>query len=204
MELSINTFKKFFPNAKEPVRWVLSLNELLAEGDITTPKRLASFLAQCGHESANFTCLSENLNYSADALKRVFPKYFKDVNPLDYARKPEKIANRVYANRMGNGSESSGDGWKYRGRGLIQLTGKSNYQRFADYQRNQDLVNNPDLVSNQYKYAILSAIWFWNINNLNNYADKEDLRTMTQRINGGFNGLESRTALYTKIINNLV
>ncbi len=199
MELTTKAFSSVFPRAKSPELWVDTLNKVLPEYEIDNENRVAAFLAQCGHESAGFTAFQENLNYSADALKRVFPKYFKDVNPEDYARKPEKIANRVYGNRMGNGSESSGDGWKYRGRGLIQLTGKNNYQRLADYFRNQELVKHPDLVCNNIEYCVLSAVWFWTVNNLNILADKEDLTTMTKRINGGTNGLEDRIYLYTKI-----
>lgn len=158
------------------------------------------FLAQCAHESAGFTVLTENLNYSAQALLKVFPKYFNSANVSEYARNPEKIANRVYANRMGN--NSNGDGWKYRGRGYIQLTGKNNYKSFAQYLKDenisgiQDPLDNPDELS-QMLCAMQSAVWFWNKNNLNVYADKDDISGCTKVINGGFNGLQERKTLYT-------
>lgn len=199
--LTVETFRSIFPRATNPSEWVLQLNRLLPQYGINTEKRISAFLAQTGHESAGYTALKENLNYSAQALNAVFPKYFKiagrDANL--YARKPEKIANVVYANRMGNGNEQSGDGWKFRGRGLIQLTGRTNYQRFANYINNQEVVETPDLVCS-YEYAILSAIWYWNLMNLNTYADKSDIKTMTKLINGGYNGLDERVKLFNKIL----
>ena len=156
-----------------------------------TPLRKAHFLAQVAHESGGLKYSAENLNYSAQGLRSVFGKYFKtnDIAAL-YARKPEKIANRVYADRMGNGNEASGDGWKFRGRGLIQLTGKDNYQQFAkDY--GIDCVNNPDLLLDP-QFALASACWFWQKRNLNTFADKDDIVMVTKRINGGVNGLNDR------------
>ena len=199
--MTSDQFKAIFPRASNPSEWVLQLNRLLPQYGINTEKRISAFLAQCGHESAGFTALKENLNYSAQALNAVFPKYFKNAgrDANLYARKPEKIANVVYANRMGNGNEQSGDGWKFRGRGLIQLTGRTNYQRFANYINNQEIMNNPDLVCS-YEYAILSAIWYWNLMNLNTYADKSDIKTMTKLINGGYNGLDERVKLFNKIL----
>lgn len=146
------------------------------------------FLAQCAHESMGFKVVKENLNYSAKALLTVFPKYFKNVNVNDYARNQEKIANRVYANRMGNSSESSGDGWKYKGRGLIQITGKANYIAFNHESDPQYL----ETING----AVESAIWFWNTNKLFN---TNDIKTLTKKINGGYNGLEDRIANYNKI-----
>ena len=139
----------------------------------------------------------ENLNYSSDALARVFRKYFSTREEADaYARQPEKIANRVYANRMGNGSEASGDGWKYRGRGLIQLTGRTNYQAFAEWVGDERVLDEPDLVSSE--YAVHSAVFFWDTNKLNTLADKDDVVGLTKRINGGENGLAHRRELLNK------
>lgn len=173
--------------------YIDALNKVLPENNIDTPLRVSHFLAQVIHESGHFRTNVENLNYSASALKSVFKKYFPtDELANQYARQPEKIANRVYANRMGNGNEASGDGWKYRGRGLIQLTGKNNYTACKDEMK-IDIVKNPDLLLVP-EYALKSACWFWNKNNLNQYADKDDIKTITKRINGGENGLSDREA----------
>ncbi len=173
--------------------YIDALNKVLPENGINTPLRVSHFLAQVIHESGHFKTNVENLNYSASALKSVFKKYFPtDELANQYARQPEKIANRVYANRMGNGPEASGDGYKYRGRGLIQLTGYNNYKHCRD-EMNMDIVKNPDLLLVP-EYALKSACWFWNDNNLNQYADKDDITTITKRINGGTNGLADREA----------
>lgn len=198
--MDIDTFKQIFPKASNPDTWVTCINDTFPLAELNTSNRIASFLAQCGHESAGFTILKENLNYSARALTTVFGKYFPNITIAEaYARKPEKIANRVYANRMGNGDEESGDGWKYRGRGLIQLTGKNNYQSFSYYISEPEIMNNPDLVSDKNEFALLSATWFWTVNKLNQYADKEDIKGITRVINGGYNGLSERMNLYYKI-----
>lgn len=192
-----DVFMKLFPRAKEGIFTALQKLPLY---DIDTKERVAMFLAQCGHESCGFSVLSENLNYSSKALRAVFCKYFKTQEEADkFARQPEKIANRVYANRMGNGPESSGDGWKYRGRGILQVTGKSNYQEFAKDFDKLEVIDNPDLLSTP-EYAVLSAIWFWIKNDLNKYSDAHDVKGATKRINGGFNGLEERNAIYQKIM----
>jgi putative chitinase len=167
--------------------------------DINTPVRQAMFLSQLAHESGNFKFVVENLNYSADALRRVFGKYFPTEELANqYARQPERIANRVYASRMGNGDEASGDGWKYRGRGLIQLTGKNNYASFSMQADNNALVE-PDLVT-QPELAVDSAGWFWTTNRLNQLADTGDVRAVSRRVNGGFNGLADREAKYNKLM----
>jgi putative chitinase len=158
-------------------------------------KRIASFLAQVAHESGGFNFTKENLNYSADGLQKVFGKYFPNADTATaYARQPEKIANKVYANRMGNGDEASGDGYKYCGRGLIQLTGKNNYTKYAAAVKKEltEAVSYLETPAG----AVSSAGWFWSTNNLNDYADKDDIIGMTKRINGGTNGLDDRTALY--------
>jgi len=172
-----------------------ALNEVMQEYQINTPLRISHFLAQILHESGHFKYKSENLNYSAAGLRKTFPKYFtNDVIANQYARKPEKIANRVYANRMGNGNEASDDGFAFRGRGLIQLTGKDNYTKCGQ-DLNIDLVKNPDLITSDPVTCVKTACWFWNKNKLNTYADNDDIKTITRKINGGVNGLDSRTLI---------
>ena len=172
---------------------------------INTPKRISHFLAQVNYESGYMNYIEEKFTYSAKRLLQVFPKYFKTVEEAnEYAYKPEKIANRVYANRMGNGSELSGDGWKYRGRGLIQLTGKNNYLKFSKcYNDSKIFVDNPDLLL-QPQFAVLSAFFYWDTHKLNDYiVDNVDdytiCKLLTKKINGGYNGLEERFRLYKKI-----
>ena len=173
--------------------WIDAINETFEKFDISTPERQACFLGQCAHESGGFTALSENLNYSAASLCRVWPKRFPTITDGQICeRNPEKIANRVYASRMGNGDEESGEGYAYRGRGLIQLTGKSNYEACGKA-LDVDLIENPDLVATP-QYAALSAGWFWNKNKLNAYADKGDMEGLTKKINGGTHGIEDRVA----------
>jgi len=175
--------------------WYSALNTILPDYEINTPQRVAAFLAQCAHESGNFTALHENLNYRAVTLRKVFPKYFPtDEMAEQYAQQPEKIANRVYGGRMGNGLEESGDGFRYCGRGLIQLTGKQNYTKFAE-SIDTPVEEVPEFLGT-FEGAIQSACWFWETNNLNQYADTGDILTMTKRINGGTIGLEDRTAHY--------
>ena len=173
-------------------KYLRPLNNALAAHAIDTPLRVAHFLAQVLHESGKLRWVKENLNYSAEALLRVFPRYFTRGQAQEYARKPQHIGNRVYANRMGNGNEASGDGYRYRGRGLIQLTGKNNYRSFSDW-INDDVVAAPDLVADQ--YAVHSAVFYWVENNINALADRDDVRAVTRRINGGLNGLSDRMAL---------
>jgi len=173
---------------------IAQIPDTAAKFNITTPLRLAHFLAQCGHESGGFKAVSENLNYGAKGLRGIFGKYFPtDALALQYERKPEKIANRVYSSRMGNGDEASGEGWKFRGRGYIQLTGKSNYASF-DKTVDDDIVGNPDLVAT--KYPLASAAFFFNNNSLWTICDKgADVATVTavtKRVNGGTIGLEDR------------
>ena len=175
--------------------WYKAISEILPEYEINTPKRVAAFLAQCAHESGGFIFLKENLNYKAASLRKVFPKYFPDdATAAAYANKPEKIANRVYANRMGNGDEASGDGWKYCGRGLIQLTGKNNYTFFA---ASLDIpVEEASEYLETFEGAVQSACFFWEQNKLNQWADAGDILTLTKRINGGTIGLEDRIKHY--------
>jgi putative chitinase len=191
--LTAEQFSELFPRCKDPDGWVDAMNEVFPAYEIDTPERIAAFIAQCGHESGGWRTFSENLNYSAKALNAVFGKYFARAgrDAEEYHRQPEKIANVVYANRMDNGDTDSGDGWRYRGRGPIQLTGKANYTAFSE-DMDVDAVDNPDIVSEDKEVALKSAIWFWNKNGLNRYADSGDIKTMTKRINGGYIGLEDR------------
>lgn len=178
-------------------KWTEPLKETFEKYNIDTAKRQAAFIGQCMHESAGFRTLEENLNYSAKALMTTWPSRFPNEEMANqYARNPEKIANKVYGGRMGNADESSGEGWKYRGRGIKQLTGKENYER-CGFGLGVDLVNNPDLLLEP-KYAALSAGWFWNKHGLNDLADKSDIETMTKRINGGLLGLDARKAAIQK------
>lgn len=198
MELTLEQLKQLLPKNPYVQHWHAALAQLLPEYEINTPQRIAAFIAQCSHESAGFTALKENLNYRPVTLRKIFPKYFpSDELANAYCNMPNKqeaIANRVYANRMGNGPEESGDGYKYCGRGLIQLTGKDNYTWFA-----ASLDISPEEASEYlgtFEGAAQSACWFWETNNLNQWADKGDILTLTKRINGGTIGLDDRIKHY--------
>lgn len=179
-------------------QWFHALEEILPEYDINTPQRVAAFVAQCAHESGGFRALKENLNYRAETLRKIFPKYFPtDEIAKQYASMPNKqeaIANKVYANRMGNGDEASGDGYRYCGRGLIQLTGKDNYSWFAASL--EIPVEEASEYLQSFEGAVQSACWFWETNNLNAQADAGDIKLMTKKINGGYIGLEDRIKHY--------
>lgn len=176
-------------------QWYDALCEILPEYEINTPERVAAFIAQCAHESGGFKFLKENLNYRAESLLKIFPKYFKTLDEARaYEKRPEKIANRIYGNRMGNGDEASGDGFRYCGRGLIQLTGKENYSWFAASL--EIPVEEASEYLETFEGAVQSACWFWETNNLNQWADKKDIMTLTKRINGGTIGLEDRIKHY--------
>lgn len=171
--------------------WYEALEQLLPEYDINTPHRVAHFIAQCAHESGNFVFIQENLNYRAASLRSLFGKYFPtDDLARQYERQPQRIANRIYANRMGNGDEASGDGWRYRGRGLIQLTGCDNYTFFAGSLG--IAVEEAAEYLATFEGAAQSACWFWEQNKLNRFADANDVRGLTRAINGGYIGLEDR------------
>jgi len=187
--------KDMIPKNPYVDQWFEALSEILPEYEITTPQRVAAFLAQCAHESGGFVFLKENLNYKAASLRRVFPKYFPDdAIAAQYAGKGEMIANRVYANRMGNGPEESGDGFRYCGRGLIQLTGKNNYTFFAG---SLDIpVEEASEYLQTFEGAVQSACFFWEQNKLNQWADAGDILTLTKRLNGGTIGLEDRIKHY--------
>ncbi len=182
------------PHAKEENIdfYLAALNEQLEKFDINSPLRVCHFLAQIAHESGSFNFRTENLNYSAKALRAVFGKYFAtDDDAESCARQPEKIANIVYASRMGNGDADSGEGWKYRGRGLIQLTGKDNYEQ-CGAAIGLPLADEPDQVAESADTAVAAACWFWKLRRLNEAADEDDVELITRRINGGTHGLEDR------------
>lgn len=175
--------------------WYSALAQCLPDYDINTPPRVAAFVAQCAHESGGFRAIRENLNYKAESLMRVWPRYFPDMATAQrYAHHQEMIANRAYAGRMGNGPEETGDGWRFCGRGLIQLTGRSNYQAFADSLEMD--INDVTEYLGTFEGAVQSACWFWENNNLNQWADKGDMVMLTKRINGGTLGLEDRIKHY--------
>ena len=189
---------------KLPLSVTGELDDVIKKYNINSPLRLSHFLSQAAHESANFKAIRENLNYSAEGLLKVFPKYFSKDTAMFSARKPETIANIVYSNRMGNGDRSSGDGWKFRGRGFIQLTGKNNYESFGKY-IGDNLIDNPDFVAT--KYPLSSAGWFfekrglWKICDLGD--DIETIKKVTKMVNGGYNGLQDRIQKF-EIFNTLL
>ena len=203
MLLTKDMFKTLFPKAKKPAEIYKAMEELFPKYEINTPQRIAGFLAQCGHESGGFRLNEENLNYSAKALDAVFGKYFvrggRDAS--EYARQPERIANIVYASRMGNGDTESGDGWAFRGRGYIQLTGRNNYTNFASSigMGVEEVTEYLETVAG----SLESALWFWDTNGLNKYCDNGDVKGMTKRINGGYNGLEDRQHHWDEILHML-
>jgi putative chitinase len=180
--------------------WADAALEILPKYEINTPNRIAGFFAQCGHESMNFTALSENLNYRAETLEKLFSKYFSKAgrNAADYAKQPEKIANVIYASRMGNGDTASGDGYRFRGRGVIQLTGKDNYSAFALSIK----MTLPDVIEyvQTKKGALESACWYWNSRKLNIACDENDIVKMTKLVNGGIIGLEDRRKHYEQAL----
>lgn len=198
MQLTKAQLKQLLPKNPYIDQWHSALSQLLPDYEINTPQRIAAFIAQCSHESAGFTALRENLNYRWQSLRKIFPKYFPtDELAQEYANKPNKqeaIANRVYANRMGNGPESSGDGWRFCGRGLIQLTGRDNYSWFAASLG--ITVEEASEYLQTFEGAAQSACWFWETNGLNRWADAGDILTLTKRINGGTIGLDDRIKHY--------
>lgn len=198
MNLTLSHLQQLLPKNPYVAQWHHALAQLLPDYGIDTPKRIAAFVAQCSHESAGFTALKENLNYKAVTLRKIFPKYFPtDELANHYASKPDKqqaIANRVYANRMGNGPEESGDGYRFCGRGLIQLTGKDNYSWFAASLSIS--VEEASEYLQTFEGAAQSACWFWETNSLNRWADANDIVTLTKKINGGTIGIEDRMKHY--------
>lgn len=200
-DFTLDKLQKLIPKAKGGVQsWYDGLCDALPQYEINTVNRVAAFVAQCAHESGGFTKLEEGLSYSAKGLTGTWPKRFPPDIAAQYERKPEKIANRAYESRMGNGPEASGDGWKYRGRGILQLTGKDNYKACSQFLFQDDTItNDPDLLLDPY-YATHSACWFWWKNKLNQYADSGDILTLTKKINGGTLGLDDRIKHYKHAI----
>ena len=195
MKLTVSQLKQMVPGITHADHWIEAFDQLLPDYEINTPKRVAAFIAQCAHESGGFRFLKENLNYKAESLMKTFPKYFSDRDTANaYAKQPVKIANRVYASRMGNGDEASGDGYRYCGRGLIQLTGKTNYDWFAASLEISATEASEYLET--FEGAAQSACWFWESNNLNVEADAGDIKKMTKKINGGYIGLDDRIKHY--------
>jgi putative chitinase len=196
--LTLSQLKQLLPKNPYVEHWHHALEQLFPDYDINTPRRMAAFIAQCAHESGGFMVLKENLNYKAATLRKLFSKYFPtDELAQQYCSKPNKqaaIANRIYGGRMGNGDESSGDGYRFCGRGLIQLTGRSNYQSFAD-SLEMNINDVPEYLAT-FEGAAQSACWFWETNKLNQWADAGDILTLTKRINGGTIGLEDRKKHY--------
>jgi len=189
------------PGLADSSDWFTSLSNILPVFNVTSTKRVAMFLAQTRYESGGYTELEENLNYSAVSLQEVFGSYFRHLNVNDYAHQPEKIANLVYGGRMGNGDEASGDGWKFRGRGIIQITGKDNYSTCSPAIYGDDrLLDTPELLLTK-DGAVASACWFWNSRQLNAWSDTENIQEVTRRINGGYNGLAQRQIDYTHALN---
>jgi len=180
--------------------WYESMVEALPQYEISTIQRVAAFVAQCAHESGGFSMLEENLNYKAATLTKLWPQRYPAGIAERYAGNPQAIANKSYGGRMGNGAEETGDGWKYRGRGLLQLTGKDNYRACSQALfQDETLLEDPDLLLDPY-YAIHSACWFWARNKLNQFADANDIMTLTKKINGGTIGLEDRIKHYNHAI----
>lgn len=200
MNIDQNTLKRCLSGSSEQsiTTFFAPLNATFREFSINTVYRVSAFLAQIAHESGNLRYVKENLNYSADGLLRTFPKYFTPELAQKYQRNPKAIASRVYANRMGNGDEQSEDGWKYCGRGLIQVTGKTNYKTCGDFLR-VDLLTDPSYLETP-EGATRSAGWYWYSRNLNALADVGDMKELTKKINGGYNGLEDRMKHYSHIL----
>jgi putative chitinase len=200
-DFTVEQVRELVPRALGgPDDWYESMYEALPQYAITSVPRVAAFIAQCAHESGGFSTLEENLNYKAATLTRIWPQRYPAGIAEQFAGKPEAIANKSYGGRMGNGPEPSGDGWKFRGRGLLQLTGKDNYLNCSKFMfQDETLLENPDILLDSY-YAIHSACWFWHKNNLNQYADSGDFVTMTKKINGGTIGLEDRKKHYAHAV----
>lgn len=197
MTLTADSLQLMMPRAPRP--WLEVMARELPEWDIDSPYEVASFVAQVAHESSDLTRLEENLNYSAERLMQVWPKRFRDFAiAQQYEHMPEKLANYVYASRMGNGDAASGDGWKYHGRGPIQITGRRNYTEYGLW-LGVDLTERPELLL-QPEFGIKSAIWFWRVNNLDELDDDADVRLETRRINGGETGLAHRQAIMNRCL----
>lgn len=198
---TIDKFNRCIPGLSNADEWFDAISSHLPEYEIDDVNEVAMFLAQTAHESAGYKTLTENLNYSSAGLLKVFPRYFKTKAEADaYARQPQRIANRVYANRMGNGNEASGDGWAFRGRGIIQITGKSNYTLCSNEAWEDDtLLRDPGILSTP-EGSVISACWYWDHRNINPPASRGDVVAVTKLINGGTNGLDDRRNKFNKFV----
>lgn len=196
--ITIEQFQSILPNCPSDrvAACYPCLVNSLEEFQITTPLRIAAFIAQTAHESAEYRAVHENLNYSAAALVSIWPSHFTQKSAATYARQPEKIANHVYANRNGNGDEASGDGWRFCGRGYIQITFRDNYRQCSEALK-ADLLTSPELLE-QPDFAFRSAGWYWDSRKLNDLADREDFVGITKKINGGLNGQDDRQKYYDR------
>ena len=206
-KLTEQKFNKLYPKALPGIYQEIIQN--VQKAGIQTDNQLAMFIAQCAHESADFQKFQENLNYSSDGLRKTFPKYFPGTTSEKYGYIKNKagvivqkadqagIANIVYANRMGNGPAASGDGWKYRGRGVVQLTGKDNYTRFQKWLNDPEILSNPDKILSSAKLIVLTGVFFWDVNKLQGISD---FVLLTKRVNGGTIGLEDRTKEYKELL----
>lgn len=209
MQITEAQFKAAFPRCQLPQEFTIALNNAFKRYDLGGGRYvLAAFLAQCGQECADFTVFSENLNYRAETLLKLWPKHFNRINVGTYAHKPSQIASRAYANRMGNGPESSGDGWRYRGRGILQLTGRENYTKFNAALQWEvrtggggnlaDVLKEPDLLATSPRYAVLSGLWYWcEFKKLQRYGT--DMVALTKAINGGTHGLDQRIKRFERL-----
>jgi putative chitinase len=195
--MTLEKLAKCIPTNSDVPEWYAVYTKVLPTYGIMGELREAHFIAQMGHESADFKFLVENLNYSAQGLLKTFPKYFTPSQAARYARKPQMIASRVYANRMGNGTEASGEGWQYRGRGIIQITGKYNYSEYAKYKGMSGPAEAVDYLMTK-EGAMDSACWYWMTRNLNALADRDDLISITKKINGGLKGFDDRKIRYRR------
>jgi putative chitinase len=197
--LTQDQLAKMIPGNQHVSYWYDALSACLPDYDINSVQRMAAFIAQCAHESANFTTVVENLNYKAETLMKTWPSRFPNMDIANqYAHNQQAIANKAYASRMGNGDENSGDGYRYCGRGLIQITGKENYQKFAD-SISTPVEQITDFIVT-FEGAVQSAAWFWESRDLNNLADIGDIDTMTKKINGGTLGIDDRKARYSRAL----
>lgn len=193
--VTLDLLQRLFPSGRQLPAFASALAEHLPRHGVDTPQHVAAFLAQVGHETGGLVRWTENLNYSADGLRKTWPQRFRDAATANaYARQPERIANRVYADRMGNGPDSSGDGWRFRGRGLIQVTGRDNYTRLADY-TGRDPASLPAWLETP-EGATVSACWFWSTNKLSLLLETQGFDAVSRRINGGDNGMVDRRARY--------
>lgn len=196
MKISETKFNQVFPFAAKGI--YAEISKQIEKAGCESLAQQAMFISQCAVESAGFSTFEENLNYSAKGLLKTFPKYFNQGNVSLYARNKQAIANRAYANRMGNGSEQSGDGWKYRGRGLIQITGKANYIEFAKWVNLPSLVSRPEQINQYLSLIVQTAVWYWQSRKLARYAD--DVVKVTKLINGGTHGLSARQLYFQKLM----